>query len=337
MPFYVKRVENEDDKPITAYEETTIEFEVFCDFEGSFLLQNIHVGLVDPDLGMAYFKASNVEIHNHSRFKAFGMFRRPKPFSPSCLIVESQLRLFFPTVNQLIHVRKRLPPFSFTIKFPGILLPKLWQKATLNLYVSTQLSSLSFFVEGLKYSPSEIILENGDTIMPTESGVFSYSNIPPGKHVINVSVFASKSGVVKIKAISNDIELTKSTNFQVTDYLNVNLQYRKLTKIAQIEVFSYIPCNLTIQNVEFFDESENNKINFTAFWLPTTVTTIKKSLLFVLDSEPSVADIIVQQGNLDPFPLRLKVISKSETDLVGNELEPYTSATPLVPENFNLL
>lgn len=356
-----------DDKNFTGFfvnQEVEIEFELFCDFGENtcFIVNKLKVGFTDQMRNMTYFVASNVIIKNHGRFKAKGLFKRPYPVTPCCLVFGNDFVLPFPNLIQVIHIKKSPPPFKFSMKLPDLLLPGLWQKATMNIEVMTPLNTLDINISGLAHRGEILTLQpimnrklsGGDMTIYNNNGSdnsnlnfvgekrkaselgegLSYSDIPVGHHQLNFQVFASKSGEVKTQVSSENHRVKKSTKFTVSEYLDLKIVYRKATKAAQLIVTSKQPCNITLMKVDFYDENENNRIICTPFGLPAKIEQVKTYILFLLPDQPDSADVWLQQAGLASFNLNLKIEQLDDDQLNINEPATQIPTTTLIPQNY---
>lgn len=335
-------------------QEVEIEFEIFSDFgsQTSFNVNRLKVGFSDQNRNLTFFEASNVTIANHNHFKAKGLFRRPVPVFPVCLVFGNEFTLPLPNVIQVIHIKKSPPPFKFAMKLPELLLPGLWQKATINIDVLTPLKTLDIAINGLSHRGEVLTLQplqnkdgevttygNGTNFIEkrkaSELGEgLSYSDIPLGHHQLNFQIFAKKSDELKVQVSSENHRVKKSTKFTVSEYLDFKIVYRKTTKAAQLVVASKQPCNITLMNVDFYDENENNRIICTPFGLPAKVEQVKTSILFLLADKPDTADVWLQQDGLASFNLNLKVEQMDEDQLNISEPPTQIPTTILIPQNY---
>lgn len=335
-------------------QEVEIEFELFCDFgnETSFKVTKLKVGFTDQMRNMTYFVASNVTVKNHSRFKAKGLFKRPNPVTPCCLVFGNDFVMPFPNLIQVIHIKKSPPPFKFSMKLPDLLLPGLWQKATLNIDVLTPLNTLDINISGLTHKSETLTIQPllnksdkttydlnsnfvGEKRKASELGEgLSFSEIPVGHHQLNFQILASKSGEVKTQVSSENHRVKKSTKFTVSEYLDLKIVYRKATKAAQLIVTSKQPCNITLMNVDFYDENENNRIICTPFGLPAKIEQVKTSILFLLPDQPDYADVWLQQAGLASFNLNLKIEQLDDDQLNMNQPATQIPTTTLIPQDY---
>ncbi|OHT16515.1 hypothetical protein TRFO_41748 [Tritrichomonas foetus] len=342
IPVYVKCIETNKDTYVVN-KMIEMEFEVFCRFDGSFNISQLQVGLIDKWYRMTYFHAENVKIANKSRFCAKGICRYVLPLSPRCLIFSNDFTTTFPTILQVIHVNQAPPPFNFENKIPSLLLPGLWQMASIAFYVVNPLSTLSLKITGLNHQSEEMILSTGEKIKPSDG--LSFYDVPIGEHQLNMSIYTNKSGNINVTAISNDKNddnnryLKKTTKYHVSEYLDINISYRKETNAVQLIVFTNdtsFQSDITLINVDFYNSENDDKIECQAFGLPVKIIRTQTSLFFILKSCPETAYLFLSQGDLEPFYLRLNVTLHDDSNVDHSEPLTLITSNPIIPINLNL-
>lgn len=321
-------------------EKISIEFELFCGFPSSFTVSKLKVGLIDQTNEITYLTANNINICDHSVFQATGEFKHPGTLIPHCLVFGDNLTIALPLSNQPIHVESSPPPFRFSLKLPEVLLPGLWQRATINFDVFTTLSSLDVNIAGLNHHANVLTIQQGtedhfekrEAIKQDEG--LSYPDIPIGHHQLNFPIFATKSGVIRVSVSSDNHRSKKSTQFLVSEYLSVKIVYRESTQVAQLTAVSKEHCDLTLTKVEFYQENDNKAIPYEVFGLPAKIDQSSSSLLFLLERPPDTANVWFKQLELAPFNLNLNVEHKDENELRVKELIPQIPTTTLIPLNY---
>ena len=143
-------------------------------------------------------------------------------------------------------------------------------------------------------------------------------------------ILAQHSGTLHVEA--NGVKA--SADFTVMDILELKVIYNPETKSA--ELISSLQAHSEVKIIEVsFVGKENQAIECKPFGVPFTVEENSSYAVFLLESEPQTANVLVQHGILKPFILSIdcETIGEGES-VVKEQITP--PITPFVPVDFKL-
>lgn len=318
--------------------ESSVELECHNNCGADFECKNITVGFQRhqaTSYGLLGLKGEHTVLKTGNKYIVKGVFTEPGTYRPIFMKMYSGgtvILCHFPELQQFIHVKPMPLPYDFKIELPDFLLPRRWQLALIRLMVNRPIEHLEFKVGGLSYKPAPLRQQHNS--IEAENGM-CYSNVPEGLHFLYLPIKPEISGILTIDACSDNKIVEHRDHFNVSEFLELKLIYRQSTKIAQLTSIAKSNCDITVTKVKFF-ASGDEEIESQALGIPFEVELTQISALFILETEPEVANVYLQQKGMQPFSLRLNVELFDEESVNPSMLQVQYPMTPMVSLNFNL-
>ena len=357
LPIQVSLVNDEETQNNNRFvqlEEVTLKVRFSCGFKGEIKTKKLVIGFMNwKVVRIVYFSVYDASIYDGAvisishRFPLNGSYvlynmklvNAPEKVSDNQNEAserhDTTLNITIPSSKDIIHVDPVPKYFDFEIQVPDFLLPRRWQLALLKINVNVPRDSIQFKVTGPSFhlAPMRMINNNKDKIDP-ENGL-TFNNVAKGTYELHLPIQPLVSGSLKIEAISgNKAIIHKEVDFTVSEFLEIKLQYRIATKVAQITTYVKSPSDLSITKIDFYGK-DNEKIESQAIGLPINAVLTPTTGLFIIESEPDVADVWVKQKGLREFSLRLNVEKLEEESMTSKSRNPVQNPlTTIAPINF---
>ncbi|OHS99106.1 hypothetical protein TRFO_34555 [Tritrichomonas foetus] len=323
-------IANDSDFSCVETEQTNLKIKFKCEFPGEIKAKRILVGMQNWRFTkIMYFEAQDVTISDGTIITVSNTFWKAGAYvlyNVKFINGESILNIILPPTKELIHVDPRPLPVDFEIEMPDFLLPRRWQLALLRITVARPVETLEFKVNGLSYRPAPLRNKNKEVVEP-ENGL-TYSNVDAGTHELYLPIQPLVSGSLKIEASANKTSVSREVRYKVSEFLEMKVIYRLATKVAQLSASVKSNSNLTITAIDFYGK-ENEKIECESIGLPAVVSNSTTTALFILKSEPEVANVWVKQMGLKEFSLRLNVEQLNDEVLINQTKDEHMIQSPL--------
>ncbi|EAY20629.1 hypothetical protein TVAG_163250 [Trichomonas vaginalis G3] len=304
----------------------------------------IHVPLVSlifrsETKNLSSIIAKDVEIFDGATAEFEGVFDYvgvQKLFSVEFHAQNLCLQIQMTNTKYHIVVDQEIPPFTLKIELPEYLLPN-WQYALIKLQCSQKMN-LQMKVNGIKYKSGMLKLENESTdIKPTinDKNEMVFEDVPEGNHELYVLIFAQNVGSFSITVSSENHSETVEQKFQVSEFLDVKVEYLRSTGVGMITGSTDIQRGIGIQSISFLDKN-GATMESNAIGIPAPLGPSKRTALFEINGVPETAVVTLSQEGLKPFTLRFNV-SEIDEEIVemGSEIA-VAPLTVLIPESSNL-
>ena len=301
LPIFIK---NTNYQKYFEEDENLISFQFIFKFNFFIKSNKIQIKFRNENNFEINLNSFHQKIENYSIIFFKSNFEQKGIYKPISLILNSGntfLEIDLNNSEAFIYIEKKPNLLNFEIDMPTFLLPDKWQICLIKLIVERDLESIDIIINGIKFKPTPLKLFNGNEIYPISDII--YNNIPKGIHTLYLPIYAKRSG--KITVINSNFSISKSMNYSVSQFLELKLNYRELTKVVNLIAFSKSICNIIIQKVDFF--YNNELIENTSYGLPFEVNLEPNSALFITKNKVNKANVWVKQQDLESFQLTLDI------------------------------